>query len=314
MQHGWSNEHNDMNIQEIYNQVNAATKRDFPQKALHELIAQQACKTPDAIAVVSGNQTQTYRQLDDRSNQLANYLRKHKVGRGDLVGLCCNRDVDTPALLVGIMKSGAGYVPLDPDYPVDRLAYMVENSEVKHVIAHLDQADLTAEFAAPTTFVDQDWDAIASAGKKPVKVKIKPKTDIAYVIYTSGSTGKPKGVQVQHRAAVNLLWSMIETPGFTSDDRILATTTLSFDISVAEIFLPLIVGGSVAVVDRATAKDTAALVAAMHQYEVNFMQATPAMWRMILETDFVGQPEMKFVTAGEPLPRDLIKPLGRTLR
>ena len=309
MQHGWSNEHNDMNIQKIYNRLNNATKRDFPQKPLHELIAQQAKRTPDAIAVVSGDQTQTYRQLDDRSNQLANYLRDQKVGRGDLVGMCCNRDVDTPALLVGIMKSGAGYVPLDPDYPVDRLAYMVENSEVKHVIAHLDQAELTAEFAAPTTFVDQNWDTIAAAGKKPVKAKIKPETDIAYVIYTSGSTGKPKGVQVQHRAAVNLLWSMIETPGFTSEDRILATTTLSFDISVAEIFLPLVVGGSVAVVDRVTARDTVALIAAMNRYEVSFMQATPAMWRMILETDFLGRPEMKFVTAGEPLPRDLIQPM-----
>ena len=298
-----------MKIQKIYDKLNDATKRDFPQKPLHELIAQQARKTPDAIAVVSGDKTQTYRQLDERSNQLANYLRKQNVGRGDLVGMCCNRDVDTPALLIGIMKSGAGYVPLDPDYPVDRLAYMVENSEVKHVIAHLDQAELTAEFAAATTFIDQDWDSIAAAGKKPVKAKLKPETDIAYVIYTSGSTGKPKGVQVQHRAAVNFLWSMIETPGFTADDRILATTTLSFDISVAEIFLPLVVGGSVAVVDRVTARDTTALVEAMQRYEVNFMQATPAMWRMILETEFAGRPEMKFVTAGEPLPRDLIQPL-----
>ena len=298
-----------MNIQDIYHQVNDATKSDFPEKALHELIAQQASKTPDAIAVVSGDQTQTYRQLDDRSNQLANYLRDQNVGRGDLVGMCCNRNVDTPALLIGIMKSGAGYVPLDPDYPVDRLAYMVENSEVKHVVAHLDQAKLTAEFKAPTTFVDRDWDTIAAAGNKQVKAQISPESDIAYVIYTSGSTGKPKGVQVQHRAAVNLLWSMIDTPGFTPDDRILATTTLSFDISVAEMFLPLVVGGSVAVVDRATARDTTALVAAMNQYEVSFMQATPAMWRMILETDFAGRPGMKFVTAGEPLPRDLIQPL-----
>jgi len=149
MQHGWSNELNNMNIKKIYSQVNDITKRDFPQKALHEVISEQAQKTPDAIAVLSGEQTLTYRQLDERSNQLANFLRGQNVGRGDLVGLCCNRDVDTPALLVGIMKSGAAYVPLDPDYPVDRLAYMVENSEVKHVIAHLDQADLVADFSVP---------------------------------------------------------------------------------------------------------------------------------------------------------------------
>ena len=298
-----------MNLQNIYNQVNDLTQRDFPQKALHEVISQQASRTPDAIAVLSGDQTQTYRQLDQRSNELANYLRSQGIGRGDLVGLCCNRDVDTPALLVGIIKSGAGYVPLDPEYPVDRLVYMVENSEVKHVIAHLDQSELTDQFEIPVTVIDRDWDDVAAAGDKPVDVKVEPATDIAYVIYTSGSTGKPKGVQVQHRSAVNLLWGMIETPGFTSSDRILATTTLSFDISVPEIFLPLIVGGSVAVVDRATAKDTVALVKAMQTYEVNFMQATPAMWRMISQADFDGRSDMRFVTAGEPLPRDLIQPL-----
>jgi len=298
-----------MNIQKLHNQLNDKTQRDFPQEALHEVIQLQAGRTPDAVAVVSGDQTQTYRQLDERSNQLANYLRDQNIGRGDLVGLCCNRDVDTPALLIGIMKSGAGYVPLDPDYPVDRLTYMVENSELKHVIAHRDQAELTSEFPVPTTYVDDEKDLIGSASKASVNAKTDPETDIAYVIYTSGSTGKPKGVQVQHRAAVNLLWSMIEAPGFSSSDRILATTTLSFDISVAEMFLPLVVGGSVAVVDRATAKDTNALVEAMERYEVSFMQATPAMWRMILETEFAGRPDLTFATAGEPLPRDLIRPL-----
>ena len=298
-----------MNIEQTYQQINDRTKRDYPQKGLHEVIALQASKTPDAVAVVSGDKTQTYRQLDQRSNELANYLRSQGIGRGDLVGLCCNRDIDTPALLVGIMKSGAGYLPLDPDYPVDRLVYMVENSEVKHIVAHLDQSELTNQFDAPVTVVDRDWNNVAAAGDGAVNIQAKPATDIAYVIYTSGSTGKPKGVQVQHRSAVNFLSGMVEAPGFTASDRILATTTLSFDISVMEVFLPLIVGGSVAVVDRATAKDTTALVKAIKDYQVNFMQATPAMWRMILEVDFDGGSEMVFATAGEPLPRDLIQPL-----
>ena len=144
-----------MNIEQTYQQINDRTKRDYPQKGLHEVIALQARKTPDAVAVVSGDKTQTYRQLDQRSNELANYLRSQGIGRGDLVGLCCNRDIDTPALLVGIMKSGAGYVPLDPDYPVDRLVYMVENSEVKHIVAHLAQSELTNQFDAPVTVVDR---------------------------------------------------------------------------------------------------------------------------------------------------------------
>ena len=298
-----------MNLQSIYDEINNKTQRDYPQVALHELIAQQAAKTPDAIAVLDNEHSQTFAELNEKSNQLADYLNQLGIGRGDLVGLCCNRDVNTPALLVGIMKSGAGYVPLDPDYPVDRLIYMVSDSEAKHVICHSEQIELTKQFGIDTTVVDRDWETKIANSSSTENVTSDPKTDVAYVIYTSGSTGKPKGVVVPHSAAVNFLHSMQACPGFTSADRILATTTLSFDISVFEMFLPLIAGGSVVVVDRTTARDTIALVAAIEKFEVTFMQATPAMWRMIIEADFAKQPKMKFVSAGEPLPRDLIRPL-----
>ena len=264
-------------------------ERDYPQRSLHELIDEVCERAPDEVAVLSGDNTQTYRQLQQQSNELANHLRSLGIGPGDLVGLCCDRVVETPALLVGIMKSGAGYVPLDPDYPIDRLLYMVENSEIKHVVAHSSQRVLTDQFDTPTTIVDQDWERVRRAGNATPSVSSDPKRDVAYVIYTSGSTGKPKGVMVPHGAVVNMLWSMVESPGFTSQDRILATTTLSFDISVLEMFLPLVSGGSVAVVDRQTAKDTPALIAAMRKHDVNYMQATPAMWRMILEADFSGR-------------------------
>lgn len=300
-----------MNLQAIYQNINDKTQRDYPAIALHELIRRQSKHTPEAIAVIDHGGSQTYAQLDQKSDELAGYLRTLGIGNGDLVGLCCDRDVNLPSLLVGIMKSGAGYVPLDPEYPVDRLTYMVENSQVKHVIANKSQLSLTRQFNVPTTIVDRDWNKVVSQAGALDKAEYEsdPKIDIAYVIYTSGSTGKPKGVLVPHSAAVNMLCSMIEWPGFTANDRILATTTLSFDISVAEMFLPLVAGGSVAIVDRKTAKDTVALVAAMDKFEVTFMQATPAMWRMIVEADFPGRPNMKFVTAGEPLPRELIRPM-----
>ena len=293
----------------IYQAINERTKRDYPQLSLHDLIDQQCEQTPDAVAVLGGDDVLTYSQLKDKSDQVAAYLIEQGIQSGDLVGLCCNRDVDTPALLLGILKSGAGYVPLDPDYPSDRLAYMVQDSGCRHILAHADQQSLIQPFGVPSTLIDRDWNRVESAKPLTEHPAIEPKSHVAYVIYTSGSTGRPKGVMVPHRCAVNLLWSMRECPGFTSKDRLLATTTLSFDISVPEIFLPLIVGGSVAVVDRQTARDTIALVAAMERYEVNFMQATPAMWRMILEADFAGRPGMTFVSAGEPLPRDLVAPL-----
>ena len=300
-----------MDVKKFYDQINDNTRRDFPDVSLHELIQQQCQETPGAIATLDNDSQLNYAQLERKSDQIAAWLQTQGIGRGDLVGLCCNRDADTPALLVGIMKSGAGYVPLDPDYPVDRLIYMVEDSNLKHVIAHADQLHLTEQFNTPTTIIDRDWEEIVSneQSTEATSTPIDPQSDVAYVIYTSGSTGKPKGVAVQHRAAVNMLWSMIEWPCFTENDRLLATTTLSFDISVVEMFLPLITGGSVAVVDRETAKDTHALVAAMKKFDISFMQATPAMWRMILEVDFDGSDSMTFVTAGEPLPRDLVDPL-----
>ncbi len=298
-----------MNIHDVYNQINSRTKRDYPQESLHALITKQCESTPDRVAVLAGDQVQTYEELNKRSNALANYLKTQGIGRGDLVGLCCDRDVDMPALLVGIMKTGAGYVPLDPEYPVERLVYMVENSEVKHVVAHSNQRQLVDQFRIQSTIVDRDWDLVAAAGSQQPAPDCDPATDVAYVIYTSGSTGRPKGVLVPHHCVVNLLWGMTQWPGFTPEDRILATTTLSFDISVAEMFLPLVTGGSVAVVSRQTAKDTVALVEAIEKFDVTFLQATPATWRMIVEGDFDGRPNMKFITAGEPLPRDLIDPM-----
>ena len=124
-----------MNLHDFYNSINQRTKRDYPQLALHEVIDQQCSKTPEAIAVRFENQTQTYSELHQKSNDLATYLIAQGIGPGDFVGLSCDRNIDMPALVVGIIKSGAGYVPLDPDYPAERLAYMVENSEVKHIIA-----------------------------------------------------------------------------------------------------------------------------------------------------------------------------------
>ena len=298
-----------MNIEQFYRRINERARRDFQLGALHEVIESTCIQHADSIAVVCANQQQTFDELRIRSNRIANYLQSHGIGRGDLVGVCCNRDIDLPAILTGILKSGAGYVPLDPDYPLERLTYMVNDSQLIHVLAHEAQDELTSNFGKPTTLLDRDWHMIQAASDSLPENHTQADSDVAYVIYTSGSTGKPKGVIVPHAPVVNMLFGMIEWPGFTETDRVMATTTLSFDISVVEIFLPLVTGGSVAVVDRQTAKDTGALVAAMKQHQVNFMQATPAMWRMIVEADFPGRAAMKFITAGEPLPRDLIRPM-----
>ena len=175
-----------MNPETAYEQINRPTRRDYPRRSLHDLIDECCERTPDQIAVLAGEETLTYSQLRTRSNELANHLRATGIGPGDLVGLCCDRAVETPALLIGIMKSGAGYVPLDPDYPIDRLLYMVDNSEVKHVVCHSNQRPLTEQFATPTTIVDKDWEQVARAGAKSPPTTNDPEQAIAYVILHLG--------------------------------------------------------------------------------------------------------------------------------
>ena len=298
-----------MKWQEHYEAVNSKTRQEIPYRHLHWLIDEVCDRRGEAVAVVSVEGSHTYRDLKAESDLVASFLRLRGIGQGDLVGLCCDRTYRLPALLLGIMKSGAGYVPLDPEYPLERLKYMVEDSGARFVLANDAQRDIVDTFGVPVEFVENGWNGPSSQPLNPNIETGNPETDLAYVIYTSGSTGKPKGVLLPHLAVVNFLYGMMEKPGFGQDDRILATTTLSFDISVLEIFLPLLCGGSVAIVDRQTARDTAALVQAMKMFDINTMQATPAMWRMILETEFEGNPDLKFYSAGEPLPRDLIRPL-----
>ncbi len=185
---------------------------------------------------------------------------------------------------------------------------MVDDSRLSVVLAHLAQKSLVESLGARVIYADQMDHSTSSDGIHSSSDSLDVDSNQpAYVIYTSGSTGKPKGVVISHRSVVNVLRTMQREPGFRETDRILATTTLSFDISVLEMFLPLISGGSIAIVDRETAKDPQRLSEAITQHAVNIIQATPAMWRMILESNFAGGKHLTFYTGGEPLPRDLMQ-------
>ena len=148
--------------------------------------------------------------------------------------------------LYAILKSGAGYVPLDPAYPTDRLQYMCDHSGLKLIVTEKLLNDRVAEFNKPQIAIDDLTGKIEQLDSSAVESDVAP-TDTCYVIYTSGSTGKPKGVDVPHGPVVNLMYSMQQTPGFTQDDSVLAVTTLSFDIAVLELYLPTVSGGTVAV-------------------------------------------------------------------
>jgi amino acid adenylation domain-containing protein len=277
---------------------------------MHGAYELQAARTPQAIAVRSGEQVLSYAQLDAQANRIARFLQAEGIGKGDLVGLALERGPQMLAALLGILKTGAGYVPLDPYFPSSRLGYMVEDARLA---ALLTQQSLVARFAdAPARLLvlEAQAERIAALDAEAVlPAQAIAADDIAYVIYTSGSTGKPKGVCVPHGAVANFLVSMAQEPGLDASDVLVAVTTLSFDIAVLELMLPLSVGAQVVLADRATAMDGVALAELLARHDATVMQATPSTWRMLVEIEWPGHPGFRALCGGEPLPADLARAL-----
>jgi hypothetical protein len=213
----------------------------IPPVCVHELIEAQAERTPEAVAVAFEAEHLTYRELNQRANQLANYLQTRGVRPEVRVALCVERSLEMVVGLLGILKAGGAYVPLDPQYPPERLAFMLADAEAPILLTQECLGDRFRESGAQVLVLDRDWKLIADGSV------VNPQSDVsldnlAYVIYTSGSTGKPKGVQVTHRGLVNFLCSMRKELGLVQQDVLVAVTTPSFDIAALELYLPLLVG------------------------------------------------------------------------
>ena len=237
------------------------------------------------------------------------------VSRGDLVGIGLDRTIDMVVTMLAIWKCGAAYVPLDPTFPRERLEVMITDAPVRVVVSRSDVLAFVPErvqgqAADGLLVVDLDRDAglIAASTDLPPDVEVIGE-DLAYVIFTSGSTGRPKGVAVTHGNVVNFLASMERRPGLAADDVVLASTTLSFDISVLELVLPLVVGAEVVLVERHVALDPDRMIDAMRQ--VTVAQGTPSMWRMLIDAGWEGQPGLTVLCGGEPMSRALADELGR---
>ena len=291
-----------------------ATAAPFDAKVrIDALIARQAQATPDAIAVRAGGTSLSYRELDRQANGLAIALQAQGIGPDDLVGLCCGRNAHMLVALLGIFKSGAGYVPLDPAFPRERLEFMVDDAQLRVAVTDED-SDATAPLQA---LARVRADQAVPGDTAPTQAG--DAEGVAYVIYTSGSTGRPKGVRVPHRAVVNFLTSMAREPGLTADDRLLAVTTLSFDIAVLELQLPLVVGACVVIADADQVRDPRVLRALSDAEQVTVIQATPSLWRMLLDVDWQppeGSVRFQALIGGEPLPPALAERLldsGATL-
>jgi amino acid adenylation domain-containing protein len=264
------------------------------EKTVHALFEATVRRTPDAVAATSDGQVLTYRELNARANQVARFLRRHGITGGSLVGIFLERSLDMLVALLGTLKAGAAYVPLDPSFPANRLAFMRDDARVEAVIT---EAWLKQHAAALAQEKTTDPTPSSATGS------------IAYVIYTSGSTGEPKGVEVLHEGVVNLLLSMAKEPGLTSKDVLVAVTSLSFDIAALELYLPLLVGARVEIAQRETVSDGAKLLALVDQLQNSgahvVLQATPATWRMLIEAGWRGSATIRVLCGGEALPRGL---------
>jgi amino acid adenylation domain-containing protein len=295
-----------MKIPEEWN----CTERYYPHLRADELFQQRAEETPDDPAVTFNGKSVTYGELSHSTAHLAGRLKAIGAGPGTLIGICMERGSEMVAAMLGVLRAGAAYLPLDPAFPADRIAFMQEDAQPLAVITQFHLHEKFSFSAAHVVYLDSleissDLEILPAISTHPDAGL----DDLAYLLYTSGSTGKPKGVQITHRALTNLLSAVIPCLPLEKSDVFLATSTISFDISVFEIFAPLITGAHLVVAPRSTAVNGELLAEAIKSSGATLLQATPSGWRILLEAGWQGQPTLKMLTAGEPLDRTLAKRL-----
>ncbi|MHC0068640.1 non-ribosomal peptide synthetase [Nostoc sp. UIC 10890] len=281
------------------------TQTDYPKDTcIHELFEEQVAKTPDAVAVIFENQQLTYQQLNYCANELAHYLISLGVKPEVKVGICVERSLDLIVGLLGILKAGGAYVPLDPAYPQERLAFMLQDSQISILLTQQHLLKTLPSYQAQVICLDRDRDCIAAHQQNSPESYIAP-DNLIYTIYTSGSTGKPKGVQITHRNIVNFLTAIQQHLQLTNLDSLLSVTSLSFDIAGLEIFLPLTLGAKVILVSREVTADGLQLLKQLNNSAATVMQATPATWEMLLEAGWKGKAQLKILCGGEALTQNL---------
>ncbi len=280
------------------------TKVECPQSlCAHELFETQAEETPDAVAVVFEEQHITYRELNGRANQLAHYLQRMGIKPETLVGICVERSLEMVVGLLGILKAGGAYVPLDPMYPRDRSAFVLEDTKSPVLLMQSHLSNLLPEYRGRILYLDADWSVVAEESGQNLPHKALA-NNLVYVIYTSGSTGKPKGVQIPHCALTNLL-NFMRQRLWLNQDTLVAVTTISFDIAGLELYLPLITGNRLVLVNRKVASDGNRLLGSIREYGATVMQATPATWQLLLASGWEGNEGLTMLCGAEPLPHAL---------
>jgi amino acid adenylation domain-containing protein/FkbM family methyltransferase len=280
-----------------------ATHADFPTEVcMHELLAAQAARTPDTIAVVADGAALSYSALNQRANQLARYLQAQGVRPDTRVGVCMDRALEMVVGLLGVLKAGGAYVPLDGSYPPERLAYMLEDAQVAVLLTQQALRVRLPQHALPALCVDRDWSAVAGQAVTAPRPQVG-RDNLAYVIYTSGSTGMPKGAMVTQRGLCNHMFWMQRDYPLTPADRVLQKTPFSFDGSVWEFYAPLLVGARLVMAQPGGHLDTSYLIRTISEHAISIIQFVPAMLQIFLDAPGVAQCRSlkRVFFGGEPL-------------
>jgi amino acid adenylation domain-containing protein len=284
---------------------------NYPRKCVHALIAEQAARSPDRVAVVFEEKQLTYTELHQQALRVATVLRAAGAGPGSIVAVCLERSLEMILGVLGVFHTGAAYLPLDPAEPATRRSFKMEDSGATLLLTQESLVASLSHIAGRRVVIEE-----ALAGPPGNAVETPDPEGLAYVMFTSGSTGKPKGVCVSHRALVNLLSSMRRQPGLAENDRLLAVTNLCFDISALELFLPLITGARLVIAARETVADGPKLLENLQRHAITMMQGTPSTWRMLIEagwsranSDLPATSSLKVLCGGEALPAGLANEL-----
>ncbi|GFE67456.1 non-ribosomal peptide synthetase [Chroococcus sp. FPU101] len=261
--------------QKLFIECNNTKQVYLLDKCIHQLFEEQVEKTPDAIAVIFEDQTLTYHQLNQRANQLANYLKSCGVKPDELIGIFLERSLEMIIGLLGILKSGCAYIPLDPNYPKERLDYIIQETQIKVLLTQQDLIQNT--YQIPVIFLDQAWEHLSSHSDSNLDLSLHF-NNLAYIIYTSGSTGKPKGVMIEHRSLVSFTQWAIKHYQLTSNDRILQFATISFDVAAEEIYPCLCSGGTLVLRTDEMLSDVTKFIQKCQELEITVLNIPTAYW------------------------------------
>ncbi|KJZ72673.1 hypothetical protein HIM_07865 [Hirsutella minnesotensis 3608] len=275
-------------------------------RCLHELVELATASNPDKTAVICGDTEVTYGKLNGLANRFARVLVDWGIRQGGLIGVALDRSIDLVMVLLAVLKTGSAYLPIDPTYPPERIKYTLNDAAVKLVVVSATTQGAVASWDGMSLNIDKARNQMHSkADDTNLALDVLPK-DLSYVIYTSGSTGQPKGVDIGHEAVCNMLLALQREPGCSETDRLLAVSTISFDMAVPELFLPLICGATIILAEAHQIRDAQALVRLIEYQRVTIMQGTPTIWQMLIDVGWSGEPRlMKMLSAGEPLSRQL---------